>query len=621
MASNSPLQLSTIVRPPPPPPGLPIQVKRAMLKQPWSQAVKASAPSLCASKSEGESRLQPITCAADCGDASAFLQGGNCTRCACRACAHCRCTDMLGREMAPGVCSREHALRKDLKLGHFRSARECSQACNHVILGRAPPGGRPLVDEPQPQRGPGVECSAWTFANGRCVGHVDQAIFTAGWQPPGLVHGVASCAAPWSRSEASPAPSHFVLVHTVGSFACTPGVMARFARAYAQFAATTHRYAAVLVSRAPPASAPCRFYEPGYWEPGRNCSAARLAIVDEVATAFASLVRATHSSVVHKVSEETAQRALGHKMIRRMGRMHWSDRRAPIWLSAGCDLPGIVWFAQMRASGRLDASIQHVWVVQHDVGWTGELPAILARFDPAPDLLCDGPGQPSSEWPHFGEHNHLRRDRVFACLLPATRYSPRLLDDQVRGLQAGNVSYCEIRAASACAGAAWPCKAAELRGNGLLGPFSAYTSVDERALLSTAAEPSTADPFSASTGDAPIWLPERCGRARSGGPPHAGRLFHRVYDHRDKKRSRFADCPDLCYTDWPRPGRSPPPPPSYAPPLGVREGSAPSGLRSSRMKSRGGRGGRGRGGGRGRAGGGATVAQPGAEGAEGAERG
>ena len=122
-------------------------LKRAMLEQPWSQAVKASAPSLCASKSEGESRLQPITCAADCGDASAFLQGGNCTRCACRACAHCRCTDMLGREMAPGVCSREHALRKDLKLGHFRSARECSHACNHVILGRAPPGGRPLVDE------------------------------------------------------------------------------------------------------------------------------------------------------------------------------------------------------------------------------------------------------------------------------------------------------------------------------------------------------------------------------------------------------------------------------------------------------------------------------------------
>ena len=65
------------------------------------------------------------------------------------------------------------------------------------------------------------------------------------------------------------------------------------------------------------------------------------------------------------------------------------------------------------------------------------------------------------------------------------------------------------------------------------------------------------------TGNAPIWVPEQCG-TRPGQPRQPGRLFHRVYDHRDKKRSRFADCPDLCYSDWPRSGRSPPPPPAHA---------------------------------------------------------
>ena len=503
---------------------------------------------LCASKWRGESRLQPIGCAADCGDGLSFTRGGNCTRCSCRGCAHCHCTDMLGREMAAGVCSKERARHKDVLLGHFHSASQCAHACNNLMQ-------RPANFDA------GVECSAWTFASRRCIGHIDLAIFTAGWQPPGLVHGVASCAAPSPHVTQLqlPPPSRFVLVHTVGAFACTPGVIARISRAYAQFAATNHMYAPVLVSRAPPVSVPCRFYEPGYYEPGRNCSASRRAIVKEDATAFAALARATRTSLVRKVSEAVAQRVLGHHLLRRMGRIRWSDRRAPLWLSAGCDLPGIVWFAQMRAAGRLDASYQHVWVVQHDVGWTGELPAILERFDPAPDLLCDGLGH-NPNWVHFGEHNHLHRDGIFSCLLPATRYSPRLLDDQVLGLQAGNTSYCEIRAASACAKASWPCKAAELRGRGLLGPFSAHTSVDERALLPTSGT-SSRSAFSTSTGNTPIWVPEQCG-TRPDQPPQPGRLFHRVYDHRDKKRSRFADCPDLCYSDWPRPGRSPPPPPA-----------------------------------------------------------
>lgn len=558
--------------------------------------VKALHHALCASQWAGESRFKPPGCASDCGDGSYFTPGGNCTRCACRACEHCQCIDMLGREMAPSVCSRENSLRKDLLLGHFPTAAECRHACNGLLLSgaaheAADGGSRPWAEF----GGTGIECSAWTFADGRCVGHVDLAVFTAGWQPQRVTHGLATCAATPARQPATPADSsvpttdsvspsssaRFVLLHTVGSFAYNPGVLARVARAHAQLAKTAHRYAIVQVSRAPPPSAPCRFYEPGYYDPQPNCSASRYAIGQEDARAHEALVGATHASVVHRVSEAVVQRTLGHLLLRKMGRIRWSDRRAPHWLSAGCDLPGIVWFAQMRSAGRLDPSLQHVWVVQHDVGWTGELPAILQRFDAGPDLLCDGLGRPPPDWPHAREHNHLPRDGVYGCLLPATRYSARLLDDQVDALRAGNVSYCEIRAASACAHASWPCKAAGLRGRGLLGPFSAYTSIDERALFAAASNRTGAAHGQGSR------LPERCGKRADGA--QVGRLYHRVYNVvGEKRRSRFADCPDVCYTDWPRPGRSPPPPPSSsggAPPA-VSTHRAHHGAASARHTSR-----------------------------------
>ena len=229
---------------------------------------------LCASKWAGESRLQPIGCAADCGDGSSFTRGGNCTRCSCRACAHCSCTDMLGREMAPGVCSKERARHKDVLLGHYDSASQCSHACNNHMQGAA-------------NLGAGMECSAWTFANGRCIGHIDLAIFTAGWQPPGLVHGVASCAAPPPQATQLSPPSRFVLVHTAGRLrarrASSPGYPVR-----TRSSRDDAHVCAVLVSRArqPRRRAVLRTR---VLRAGRNCSAPRRAIAKEDATAFAAL--------------------------------------------------------------------------------------------------------------------------------------------------------------------------------------------------------------------------------------------------------------------------------------------------------------------------------------------
>ena len=186
-----------------------------------------------------------------------------------------------------------------------------------------------------------------------------------------------------------------------------------------------------------------------------------------------------------------------------------ADRyRRPRWLSNGCYLLGLAWCALHGCS-----AFSAVWMLQHDVGWSGSLAALLgenlrnrwsplvattAREDPQaerhsalahsqPDLVCLDVGQRNSSWMHTAARNARHASaypRQFSCLLPAARYSQRLLLLLLDELRAGLTTYCEARAATACATRPW-CTISELRGSGLLGPFSFFTSLNESAAIET----------------------------------------------------------------------------------------------------------------------------------------
>ena len=119
--------------------------------------------------------------------------------------------------------------------------------------------------------------------------------------------------------------------------------------------------------------------------------------------------------------------------------------------------------------------------------------------------MCDGPFAPGASWAHVWEHSgHLAAPNATrACLIPAVRYSTRLIDELGRELRRGQFAYCELRAASACArlGKSGACAAASLRGHGLLGPFNWFNTLREK---------------DTNTG--------RAGRE----PCELGRLFHKV---------------------------------------------------------------------------------------------
>ena len=126
--------------------------------------------------------------------------------------------------------------------------------------------------------------------------------------------------------------------------------------------------------------------------------------------------------------------------------------------------------------------------------------------------------------------------QVRTCLLPVMRLSRRLFHLLVVGLGEGNVSYCEMRAASACAAADW-CRSAGLsaterwRGvNSLLGPFSHFTNFDERHLLPRDPGRPLGGTRNRSTGThAPAHaereFPADCDGQRGG---RVGRLYHQV---------------------------------------------------------------------------------------------
>ena len=477
-------------------------------------------PRVCISQKPDRSEWHPTLegCAPDCK----FMEG-LCRECRCRACPKCRCIDIAGRALAPDICRRELEKRIDVILGNFTDAAECRRACNSYTEERID------LSEPLPRLDyrRTSSCNMYTFSQNVCVGHLESSLYLPGWTPPKAVHGVATCAPPTPIAEHI-AQHRFVVIHTVASFASKPQVITRIKRAHQQLLGTPHIYRVLHISRAD-----------------------QEQHLDEDYAAGQALAEALGTESITRVGFAQLEQAFpGY--ANRMQDVRWSDERQPLWLANGCDIPVLVWY---QLYGRALAQVvTHMWVLQHDVGWTGTLPDILARFDPRADLLCDNIGTVSSGWSHYDEHNHLPDHGRATCLLPITRYSTALMDEQVQGILAGNVSYCEMRAASACLLALWHCRSADLRRSpGLLGPFSAYTTIDESDLSDPLNSPYVLKNLRKRREHVqkprPLH-PERC-------DPHwvgtnqgtTGRLYHRVRAAHEP-RELNADCPMMCPI-WP----------------------------------------------------------------------
>ncbi|KAL1525258.1 hypothetical protein AB1Y20_020123 [Prymnesium parvum] len=444
-------------------------------------------PRLCASRHDGEQTLAPERCLPGCSRL-------NCTACRCRHCEACRCTDRAGLPLAEPVCSHSWDTHADVPLGMARSPAACLHACNRHLSASAGACEQWTLDPPA------AGAAAWPR---RCHGHTGAPLVSTGWEPVGMVRGLPTCAA--RPASALPrrhgAGGDFGVVMTAGSFACSAPVARRLARAYAQARRGGHFARVLQISR----------------DDGKGSRAAEDAAARErLAAALAPLPLADAVTLIgiHEL------RGVFPSVLHQMRRIKWHDRRRPLWLANGCDLPILAFFA-LHAS-TLPPSLRHLWVVQHDVGWTGELPLVLAGVGAAPalngvDLICDDPYVADKGWLHFNERNYLKDDEVRACLLPVARFSTALLGRLVSLVAMGNATaYCEIRAPSACANASWGCKMASIRAAPhMLGPFSYFTRFDEQFLTSPISPQGLQWP--AHTYD--------CGSAHQ---PPIGRLYHQV---------------------------------------------------------------------------------------------
>lgn len=354
-----------------------------------------------------------------------------------------------------------------------RDAASCQRACD-AFDGAPINGGR-------------AACTAWSLHHG-CTLHIERTVVTPSRLPDaGGISGVARCAAPaaverYSHAHAwAPSALPLVLTH-VASFAVDRPIAARIARAHLQLRSRGLTHRILLVQGA------CRAHA---------CDDAALRREDALATALLrAALGASSDDALAPIGEHDLERAFpGVLAAHRHWR--WADRRQPKWLVNGCDLPALAHVAGARTLP------PHVWVLQHDVGWTGQLADVLDAAADAPeeaasaasaleaDLLClDFARNKSADWPHAKRRNYLRSDEVASCLLPAVRYSARLLGALFTSLRAGETIYCEARAASECARSPW-CRVRELRGSGLLGPNSYFTEVNESLLLDRAADACT----------------------------------------------------------------------------------------------------------------------------------
>ena len=482
-----------------------------------------------------------------------------CRECRCRACTACRCVDELGSILSPQVCEREKRVRRDVALGTVGSAFACRRACDNYVIPRGATGSPSRFQSAQL----GADCTAWTYAEGQCVGHTDLGLATSfetprnaavgssmasgpipNPRPDSLVMfdaGVAACAPTVVAERSDESPLRFAMLHTVASAAIATrgvhpneGLLQRFRRAAQQFSATNHMYRVVQVSRA------CN--DERWWT--TYCKWRQQGILNEDASAAYWLRTAVGMKSVSLVNEAAVTKYFP-KLLEQAFAIRWSDTRLPFWMANLCDLPGIVWFRMHQKRLRKEG-ITRVWVLQHDIGWTAQLPSILSRFDDNADLLCEGLGPVDNSWNHAKEDNYaLPQDRKWGCVLPVTRYSVRLLEEQSRALSAGNVSYCEMRAATTCWNANWECRAADIRGRGLLGPFTFYTTIQEVRLNESMRASDHPRP-----GPPRAPLDERCHESSADTlPSSVGRLYHRAFEP-DLHRSKFADCPMICPPEW-----------------------------------------------------------------------
>ncbi|KAL1496826.1 hypothetical protein AB1Y20_014412 [Prymnesium parvum] len=394
---------------------------------------------LCASRHAGEDRLAAEACAPACTNTS-------CTACRCRACAACRCTDLTGARLVEPLCSYAFDFREDSPLPPAKDARACERACSSATHLRS-------------------SCVAWTYSryDRQCVGHSKYPHFVTGWEPEGIDHGVASCSAQVWPQLLTAEP--LILLITIGSFACHGPSLDRLARAREQLTATARHFFRVLhVSR----------------DEGGNHE-------KEDANASAALEVSVGRDVVDRIGLPEIKRVFPN-ILHQMRKVKWMDRRKPLWLSNGCDLPLLAWHA-LKAH-RLPRGAKHLWVLQHDVGWTHALPAVLLNLGAAPelhgaDLICDEPSRMPADWFHFNERWPLDLEApVYSCLLPVQRISVRLVQRLTELVAAGNsTAYCEIRAPSTCASISW-CSMASIRvgASSALGPFSHFTKIEERLL-------------------------------------------------------------------------------------------------------------------------------------------
>lgn len=180
----------------------------------------------------------------------------------------------------------------------------------------------------------------------------------------------------------------------------------------------------------------------------------------------------------------------------------------------------------------------------------------------AADLLCVDHVAQNESWVHSPSRNGMhcaRYTQQHSCLLPAARYSRRLLDLLVEELREGVVTCmpiweartfdeqtssphrsicyssvgapigtdCEARALTACANRSW-CVAGDLRRSGLLGPFNYFGTLDEGQMLPRGSQHSRHDwgQHAGANHSGPCALSSTPGACS--GPGQVGRMYHRV---------------------------------------------------------------------------------------------